>query len=116
MIARSRNGRGHSNGTNIRFNLWPLDDGCPLKGPSFSKGAYVLRTGSVPWSPGVLRCYWSLARTAEAPLEHNFRYSRIRELTVDNDAIALGGQGALFLFLFSSISLSLLISSTCMTG
>jgi hypothetical protein len=35
-------------------------------------------------------CYWSLARTAEAPLEHNFRYPRIRELTVDNDAIALG--------------------------
>ena len=27
---------------------------------------------------------------AEAPLEHNFRYPRIRELTVDNDAIALG--------------------------
>ena len=44
------------------------------------------------------RGYWSLARTAEAPLEHNFRYPRIRELTVDNDAIALGGQGALFLF------------------
>ena len=36
-------------------------------------------------------CYWSLARTAEAPLEHNFRYPRIRELTLDNDAIALGG-------------------------
>ena len=36
-------------------------------------------------------CYWSLALPAEAPLEHNFRYPRIRELTVDNDAIALGG-------------------------
>jgi hypothetical protein len=28
---------------------------------------------------------------AEAPLEHNFRYPRIRELTLDNDGIALGG-------------------------
>jgi hypothetical protein len=37
-----------------------------------------------------LHSYWSLARTAEAPLEHNFRYPRIRELTLDNDAIALG--------------------------
>ena len=35
-------------------------------------------------------CYWSLALPAEAPLEHNFRYPRIRELTLDNDAIALG--------------------------
>ena len=55
--------------------------------------------------------YWSLALPAEAPLEHNFRYPRIRELSVMGGAIALGGQGALFLFLFSSLSLSLLISS-----
>ena len=40
--------------------------------------------------------YWSLARTAEAPLEHNFRYPRIRELTVDNDAIALGHRARTF--------------------
>ena len=46
---------------------------------------------------------------AEAPLEHNFRYPRIRELTVDNDAIALGGP--LFLILFSFSSLSLLFPS-----
>ena len=35
--------------------------------------------------------YRSLALHAEAPLDHNFRYPRIRELTLDNDAIALGG-------------------------
>ena len=33
---------------------------------------------------------------AEAPLEHNFRYPRIRELTVDNDAIALGHRARTF--------------------
>jgi hypothetical protein len=47
----------------------------------------------------------------EAPPDHNFRSPWIRELLLDNDAIALGGQGALFLFLFSSLSLSALISS-----
>ena len=40
--------------------------------------------------------YWSLALPAEAPLEHNFRYPRIRELTVDNDAIALGHRARTF--------------------
>ena len=35
------------------------------------------------------RCYWSLALPAEAPLEHNFRSPRIRELLLDNDGIAL---------------------------
>ena len=35
-------------------------------------------------------CYWSLALPAEAPLEHNFRYPRIRELSVMGGAIALG--------------------------
>ena len=33
---------------------------------------------------------------AEAPLEHNFRYPRIRELTIYNDAIALGGRPRTF--------------------
>ena len=45
-----------------------------------------------------VRSYWSLARTAEAPLEHNFRYPRIRELMYMGGALALG---ALFLILFS---------------
>ena len=38
------------------------------------------------------------AATAEAPLEHNFRYPRIRELTLDNDGIALGAEGLSFSF------------------
>ena len=29
-------------------------------------------------------------------IEHNFRYPRIRELTVDNDAIALGSRRRTF--------------------
>jgi len=33
---------------------------------------------------------------AEAPLEHNFRYPRIRELTLDNDGIALGHRARTF--------------------
>ena len=37
-----------------------------------------------------LSSYWSLARTAEAPLEHNFRYPRIRELMYMGGALALG--------------------------
>ena len=35
------------------------------------------------------------ALVAEAPLEHNFRYPRIREHSVDNDGIALGGLSTL---------------------
>ena len=45
---------------------------------------------------------WSLARTAEAPLEHNFRYPRIRELMYMGGALALGGPLFLILFSFSS--------------
>ena len=44
----------------------------------------------------VQHSYWSLARTAERPLEHNFRYPRIRELTLDNDGIALGHRARTF--------------------
>ena len=40
--------------------------------------------------------YWSLALPAEAPLEHNFRYPRIRELSVMGGAIALGHRARTF--------------------
>jgi hypothetical protein len=43
---------------------------------------------------------------AEAPLEHNFRYPRIREHSVMGGAIALGGHS----FSFSSHSLLFLFS------
>ena len=40
--------------------------------------------------------YWSLALPAKAPLEHNFRYPRIREHLYMGGAIALGGRPRTF--------------------
>ena len=55
----------------------------------------IVAVGITASACGRTSSYWSLARTAERVGEHNFRYPRIRELTLDNDGIALGGQGAL---------------------
>ena len=62
------------------------------------------RPKQVPWRPHTAACRPRKAPgaqkvaqlliaslPAEAPLEHNFRYPRIREHSVDNDGIALGG-------------------------
>ena len=63
-----------------------------------------IAAGSGPAHPIIssLYCYRSLALPAEAPLDHNFRYPRIREHSVDNDGIALGGRS----FSFSSLLFS----------
>ena len=64
---------------------------CPrkLRSGVYVQQAFDRRLPDAQWEKACV--YRSLALPGEAPLDHNFRYPRVRELTLDNDAIALGG-------------------------
>ena len=60
------------------------------------KEKYIGKSLRILQAGGWWRLLLIASLPAEAPLEHNFRYPRIRELTLDNDGIALGHRARTF--------------------